>query len=54
MSLFIGHLAFKDAALQDEVTVGVLVGSLSRPTLGAALLSRAKQRIGAASQTRET
>lgn len=44
MSLFIGLLAFPDAALQNEVKVGVLVGSLSSALIGAALLSRAKTR----------
>lgn len=44
MSLFIGLLAFKDAALQNEVKVGVLVGSLSSALIGAALLSVAKAR----------
>jgi len=44
MSLFIGLLAFKDAALQDEVKVGVLVGSLTSALLGAALLSFSKKR----------
>lgn len=49
MSLFIGLLAFKDAALQDEVKVGVLVGSLTSALLGAALLSLAKKRLPAMS-----
>jgi NhaA family Na+:H+ antiporter len=44
MSLFIGLLAFPDTALQNEVKVGVLVGSLSSALIGAALLSRAKTR----------
>ena len=47
MSLFIGLLAFRDAALQDEVKVGVLVGSLVSALLGAALLSLAKRRLPA-------
>ncbi|PVM77510.1 Na+/H+ antiporter NhaA [Caulobacter radicis] len=53
MSLFIGLLAFKDAALQDEVKVGVLVGSLASALLGAALLSRSKKRLPVAAQTLE-
>ncbi|ATC34027.1 Na+/H+ antiporter NhaA [Caulobacter vibrioides] len=44
MSLFIGLLAFQDAALQNEVKVGVLVGSLSSALIGATLLSFAKKR----------
>ncbi|OYX03882.1 MAG: Na+/H+ antiporter NhaA [Caulobacter vibrioides] len=44
MSLFIGLLAFRDAALQNEVKVGVLVGSLSSALIGATLLSFAKKR----------
>ena len=44
MSLFIGLLAFRDAALQNEVKVGVLVGSLGSALVGAALLSRARAR----------
>jgi NhaA family Na+:H+ antiporter len=47
MSLFIGLLAFRDAALQDEVKVGVLVGSLVSAILGATLLSLAKRRLPA-------
>ncbi|MBU1378839.1 MAG: Na+/H+ antiporter NhaA [Alphaproteobacteria bacterium] len=43
MSLFIGLLAFPDPALQDEVKVGVLVGSLVSALCGAALLSVAKR-----------
>ncbi len=39
MSLFIGLLAFKDPHLQDEVKVGVLLGSLASAVAGAALLS---------------
>jgi NhaA family Na+:H+ antiporter len=41
MSLFIGLLAFKDVHLQDEVKVGVLLGSLASALVGAALLSLA-------------
>jgi NhaA family Na+:H+ antiporter len=41
MSLFIGLLAFTDVALQDEVKVGVLLGSLTSALVGAALLSLA-------------
>jgi NhaA family Na+:H+ antiporter len=44
MSLFIGLLAFPDPALQDEVKVGVLVGSLTSASVGATLLSFAKPR----------
>jgi len=43
MSLFIGLLAFPDPAVQDEVKVGVLVGSLVSALCGAALLSVAKR-----------
>ena len=43
MSLFIGLLAFPDPALQDEVKVGVLVGSLLSALCGAALLGIAKR-----------
>lgn len=43
MSLFIGLLAFPDPNLQDEVKVGVLVGSLMSAFCGAALLSVAKR-----------
>jgi NhaA family Na+:H+ antiporter len=43
MSLFIGLLAFPNPALQDEVKVGVLVGSLASALCGAALLSVAKR-----------
>lgn len=43
MSLFIGLLAFPNPALQDEVKVGVLVGSLISALCGAALLSVAKR-----------
>lgn len=43
MSLFIGLLAFPNPALQDEVKVGVLLGSLASALCGAALLSVAKR-----------
>lgn len=43
MSLFIGLLAFPSTALQDEVKVGVLAGSLISALCGAALLSVAKR-----------
>jgi len=43
MSLFIGLLAFPNPALQDEVKVGVLVGSLISALCGAVLLSVAKR-----------
>jgi len=43
MSLFIGLLAFPNPLLQDEVKVGVLVGSLVSALCGAALLSVAKR-----------
>ncbi len=43
MSLFIGLLAFPDVHMQDEVKVGVLLGSLTSALLGAALLSIAKR-----------
>jgi NhaA family Na+:H+ antiporter len=44
MSLFIGLLAFPTTELQDEVKVGVLVGSGIAAVCGAALLSVAKRR----------
>jgi NhaA family Na+:H+ antiporter len=47
MSLFIGLLAFPDPTLQDEVKVGVLVGSLLSAIAGAIILSFAPQRIPA-------
>ncbi|EEW25155.1 Na+/H+ antiporter NhaA [Rhodobacter ferrooxidans] len=40
MSLFIGLLAFDDAALQDRVKIGILAGSLLAGVLGAAVLWR--------------
>ncbi len=43
MSLFIGLLAFPTPDLQNEVKVGVLVGSLISAVCGAALLSIAKR-----------
>ena len=43
MSLFIGLLAFPNPLLQNEVKVGVLVGSLASAICGAALLSVAKR-----------
>jgi len=43
MSLFIGLLAFPNPTLQDEVKVGVLLGSLVSALCGAALLSVAKR-----------
>lgn len=39
MSLFIGLLAFRDPAMQAEVKIGVLAGSLVSALCGAALLS---------------
>lgn len=44
MSLFIGLLAFPNPAIQDEVKVGVLIGSLVSALLGAVLLSLTKRR----------
>jgi Na+:H+ antiporter, NhaA family len=44
MSLFIGLLAFPDPALQNEVKVGVLAGSLASALAGAAVLSCAKRK----------
>ena len=43
MSLFIGLLAFPNPALQDEVQVGVLIGSLASALCGDGLLSVAKR-----------
>ncbi|WP_296599866.1 Na+/H+ antiporter NhaA, partial [Phenylobacterium sp.] len=43
MSLFIGLLAFPNPAMQDEVKVGVLIGSFMSALSGAALLSVAKR-----------
>jgi NhaA family Na+:H+ antiporter len=43
MSLFIGLLAFPTPEVQDEVKVGVLVGSLLSALCGAAVLSVAKR-----------
>lgn len=43
MSLFIGLLAFPNPALQDEVKVGVLAGSVISALCGATLLSVAKR-----------
>ncbi|MCY1646504.1 Na+/H+ antiporter NhaA [Caulobacter sp. SL161] len=53
MSLFIGLLAFRDAALQNEVKVGVLVGSLSSALIGATLLSLTKRRLPAGDPSRD-
>jgi len=48
MSLFIGLLAFPDSmVLQDEVKIGVLLGSLLSATAGALLLRSAKPRVPA-------
>lgn len=44
MSLFIGLLAFPNPALQDEVKVGVLVGSLVSAIAGSLLLGASKRR----------
>lgn len=47
MSLFIGLLAFPDVPLlQDEVKLGVLIGSVLSAALGAALIRSAKTRGG--------
>ena len=43
MSLFIGLLAYPNPALQNEVKVGVLAGSLISALCGAALLSVARR-----------
>lgn len=46
MSLFIGLLAFSDApALQDEVNLGVLLGSVISAIAGAVLLSSFRSRV---------
>jgi NhaA family Na+:H+ antiporter len=48
MSLFIGMLAFEnDLALQDEVKVGILVGSLFAGLVGWAILRVAPRQIPA-------
>jgi len=44
MSLFIGLLAFDDAALQSEVKIGVLAGSLASALAGALVLLLASSR----------
>ena len=44
MSLFIGTLAFEDPLHQDQVRMGVLMGSLASGLLGAFVLSRAPVR----------
>ncbi|PLR28663.1 Na+/H+ antiporter NhaA [Caulobacter zeae] len=51
MSLFIGLLAFGDPAIQDEVKVGVLVGSFFAAKAGALILFFAKARMSATSNT---
>jgi len=43
MRLFIGVLAFPNSALQNEVKVGILAGSLVSALCGAMLLSVAKR-----------
>jgi NhaA family Na+:H+ antiporter len=49
MSLFIGLLAFPDSmVLQDEVKIGVLLGSVLSATAGALLLRSARPRVPAA------
>ena len=51
MSLFIGLLAFPGSPLlQDEVKVGVLVGSLCSGLLGAAILSLARREVAPSSR----
>jgi NhaA family Na+:H+ antiporter len=45
MSLFIGLLAFAEPQIQDEVKVGVLVGSLLSALAGATVLSLARRKI---------
>lgn len=50
MSLFIGLLAFGDPALQDQVKIGVLAGSLASGLAGAALLALASRARGADSR----
>jgi NhaA family Na+:H+ antiporter len=41
MSLFIGSLSFSDAALQDQIRLGVIVGSVLSAILGVIVLRRA-------------
>jgi Na+/H+ antiporter NhaA len=40
VSLFIARLAFDDAELIDQATIGVLIGSVCSATLGAVILRR--------------
>lgn len=44
MSLFIGLLAFNDPAVQDQVKIGILLGSLVSGMSGAAILAASKRR----------
>ena len=44
MSLFLGALAFADAAHETEVKLGVLAGSVASGLLGAAILLLAPRR----------
>ncbi|PZQ59111.1 MAG: Na+/H+ antiporter NhaA [Phenylobacterium zucineum] len=45
MSLFIGLLAFRDPLLQDEVKIGVLVGSLASAVFAALMLGMARRKV---------
>jgi Na+:H+ antiporter, NhaA family len=48
MSLFIGLLAFEDAAMQDHVKIGILMGSVASGVLGSLLLMMSGRRAGPA------
>ena len=52
MSLFIGGLAFSDAAMLNNVRLGVLAGSLASGLAGCALIFLAGQRASAAKAVR--
>ena len=50
MSLFIGGLAFRDAAQGDAVKIGVLMGSIASAIMGAAILYLARPRLSLAKE----